>query len=331
MIALVASNWDEISAPVKLTFDLLLLAGLAFLVHRLQYKTEHTLWSDLCIGIMYFFVLASMALVGQIYQIDVELPQSLLSWVAITTPLMLLARGSYLAWLWALAVTITYVAQVSSIESWIKPEPHLSYSFILFYIFSAPLILRIVGIWPTFVKYFRHHATALRSLSDLGAVFGAFICTFPWYDSSGSFKDSSIPSALASSGFATLAVVFGSKKLWPREERPVRTLISIGWSIAWVSLALGILPLRQESSQAVAAFFQFSILALLTVWALKKNHLGFFRLFVALSCLRILIAYFEVFGTLLDTGLALIGGGLLILLMAALWRRWIRPWSSTQR
>ena len=46
-----------------------------------------------------------------------------------------------------------------------------------------------------------------------------------------------------------------------------------------------------------------------------------FNLLTALIALRVLGIYFEVFGSLLSTGVGLITGGLLTLLIGWLWRR----------
>jgi uncharacterized membrane protein len=49
-----------------------------------------------------------------------------------------------------------------------------------------------------------------------------------------------------------------------------------------------------------------------------------FHALTALLALRILVVYFEVFGSLLDTGVGLVTGGLLTLLIAWFWQKKVR-------
>jgi hypothetical protein len=62
----------------------------------------------------------------------------------------------------------------------------------------------------------------------------------------------------------------------------------------------------------------------LALFAWTSIQLGLVRDFNALTALialRVLVIYFKVFGTLLSTGVGLIIGGLLTLLVGWLWRR----------
>jgi hypothetical protein len=71
----------------------------------------------------------------------------------------------------------------------------------------------------------------------------------------------------------------------------------------------------------IGALFQ---IAMLVALAYRDAHLGRVRSFntwTALIALRLLIVYFEVFGSMLDTGLGLITGGLLTLALGWAWRK----------
>jgi hypothetical protein len=76
-------------------------------------------------------------------------------------------------------------------------------------------------------------------------------------------------------------------------------------------------------------------LSFLLVWALiglAAYRLGRYRALnvaTAVLGLRLLIIYFEVFGSLLDTGLGLLTGGLLTLLIAWAWVKKTRQWRGT--
>jgi hypothetical protein len=62
-------------------------------------------------------------------------------------------------------------------------------------------------------------------------------------------------------------------------------------------------------------------LAIVGWLALLLGHARAFHVCTALAALRILVAYFEVFGSMLDTGLAMITGGTLTVALAWLWRK----------
>ncbi|MFT3772922.1 MAG: hypothetical protein QM820_46650 [Minicystis sp.] len=75
----------------------------------------------------------------------------------------------------------------------------------------------------------------------------------------------------------------------------------------------------------------------LLVWSLigySAYRLGRIRLLnlaTAFLGIRLLIIYFEVFGSLLDTGIGLLSGGVLTVLLAWLWVKKSRQWSEAGR
>lgn len=328
IIALVASNWEGIAWQLKLAMDLLLLFGFAAAVLYFRERESSGLVADLCIGVMGLFVLASMALVGQIYQIDAPLHRSLLTWIVATTPLFLLARSGYLAWLWALAAVGTYLFQVEPIAKFFEDRELLEESIAIAFVFSSPLVFGILGQLPRLRSGFLEHARALTKISQVGSIVGALCCTFFWYDR---------PSSAMREGYPliclfTLAVVGAvwalRSRLWPEDSSGQRRLRLALWGLAWLCLVLALAPFRSGDSSGMAALFQFGILALLVAAAMHSASVSAVRFFVALASLRILIAYFELFGSLLDTGVALVGGGIMTVLLALGWRHLVRRWSE---
>ena len=103
------------------------------------------------------------------------------------------------------------------------------------------------------------------------------------------------------------------------DARPRRTLAAI-LAFAWLTLALGT-AIPRANIAAVGAILQVVWLGLFA-WA--SIQLGLVRAFNALTALiavRVLVIYFEVFGSLLSTGVGLITGGVLTLLVGWLWQR----------
>jgi uncharacterized membrane protein len=59
----------------------------------------------------------------------------------------------------------------------------------------------------------------------------------------------------------------------------------------------------------------------LAAWTtLELGHVRAFNAFTLAIAIRILVVYFEVFGSMLDTGVGMITGGLLTLLLTWVWR-----------
>ena len=71
----------------------------------------------------------------------------------------------------------------------------------------------------------------------------------------------------------------------------------------------------------VAALSFVIVFAGVAFMAHRKGRPALLHLATALIGLRLLVIYFEVFGSLLDTGVGLVLGGLLTLLLTWLWAR----------
>ena len=77
----------------------------------------------------------------------------------------------------------------------------------------------------------------------------------------------------------------------------------------------------RPSADVVGAVLQVVWLALFAWTSIQLGLVRVFNALTALIALRVLVIYFEVFGSLLSTGVGLITGGLMTLLVGWLWRR----------
>jgi len=76
---------------------------------------------------------------------------------------------------------------------------------------------------------------------------------------------------------------------------------------------------HNSSFELIGALSNLLYLSILAWAALKIGSITLFNMMTALISLRILIIYFEVFGSMLETGLGLIIMGVLTLSLAWLW------------
>lgn len=69
----------------------------------------------------------------------------------------------------------------------------------------------------------------------------------------------------------------------------------------------------------VGAFYFLFFFVLLAHWGIKSENRKIFEFSIFMISLRIIIVYFEVFGSLLQTGIGLVSTGVFILLIGYLW------------
>ncbi len=111
IISLVAANWEGLGSPVKLAVDLVLAVVLAAATFHMAHRERR--WpTEVLVVIYYVFSLASLALVGQIYQSGTPVHEALLVWSAATLPLMLLGRSRFLGLVWCVGLAISEGAAV---------------------------------------------------------------------------------------------------------------------------------------------------------------------------------------------------------------------------
>jgi uncharacterized membrane protein len=322
LLSIVASNWEAIPAGLKLVLDFVLLGGLAAGVWRSEAKS----WArEVLIFVFYGAVLASIGLVGQVYHLGGALETALLFWALITTPVVLHAHGRVLAATWILALEVTLLL-------------HLERLYALFTLSEIELatltICYLVSLALVGASGSERLRRARPALAGVAGVFGcaqllAAVTLAPlgWYTRSDSWHGPPAPGLAA---LCLIAMVGGSLLVAGRDEAsrgPGRGALLAVAVAAPILSALPWLSGHDKLGFLAAASF-------LVVWSLVgflAHRLGRVRLLnlaTALLGVRLLIIYFEVFGSLLDTGIGLLSGGVLTLGLAWAWLRWARRSSA---
>jgi hypothetical protein len=124
-----------------------------------------------------------------------------------------------------------------------------------------------------------------------------------------------LSSALLAVGILILLPVL-HRDVAPRARAGLAALVGFSWAV----VATGTTYVRDDVP-AIGALEQVVVLGIIAWTVLQLGRIRAFNALTGLVALRVLIVYFEVFGSLLDTGLGLIFGGLLTLLLAWLWKR----------
>lgn len=308
LVSIVAANWDLIPGRMKLALDLLAVLGLGQALVGSGRRPPSWVGDALTIA-FHGLVLASLALVGQVYQLGGGAWQVLLAWSALTFPLMAQGRSARLALVWVATLQATFAAGLIELS---EARPMLD-AHALAAAAWAPLATLALGRSAWIRRVRPELASVSRAVGWAELVLGASLSSFAFYDALARGERTAWP-AIA----VTLLLVLGlSSFTRPTPEgRAERLLIAV--TFAAVHLPL----FAPHGRWPVAAALTFmSVFAALAVLAHRSGRVRLLQLATALIGARLLVIYFEVFGTLLDTGLVLLLGGLLTLLLTWLWAR----------
>ena len=324
LISLVAANWERIPALLKLLLDFGLGVLLAVLIEQ-TVRRRASLAREALVTIYYGFSLASLALVGQIYQLDAPTYQPLLTWSIATLPLVLLGESRFLGALYTAGLITTHGFAFEALIEFLgeATSQALTINLGACLLFISPLVYLALGYLPWLRRMRPQLAWCLRAAGGSGVVLGGCAIPLLWYSAlrTGETLDWALP--------VTLLIALGFGALVPRwlraepELQQQQRLLQLLLPAAWLLLALSS-ALPRESTELVGALLQIGWLGLCAFVSYRVRHVRLFNTFTRLLALRILIVYFEVFGSLLDTGVGLVVGGLLTLLSAWWWQRKMR-------
>lgn len=305
LLSIVAANWDEIPGRVKIGIDLVLVAGLGFGVWHWERRGPG--WArETAIVVLYGLVLASIALIGQVYQLGGKVHEALLAWTVLTALLMTRARSGLAATVWIFGLQTTWAVWAV----WLADEWH-SEELALGTIYWAPLVCLAVGRLPPLRRARPALAAALTSIGWFEVVLCATLGTFAFYENTAREHWIDAYPAAMISAVATIAIAIALLSSLPERLLLVACVV------------LSHVPLFTSPGELeVVAAATFVALWLVVAWAAHHaGEAGLLNTATAMIGLRILAIYFEVFGTLLDTGLGLVSGGLLTLALVWLWSR----------
>lgn len=300
IISIIAANWNEIPKSVKLTVDFLWLIALAVGVFKSQSKSPFIF--ELYLFILFGSIMGTIALIGQIYHLESHLFFSFGLWLLIGTPLVLYSKVKYSAHAW----TCLYVVTLFLGHSYFFPfnletsEPSLSY---------VPLIL----IYTFFL--FKKFAPKDSYFTDT------------------LFKSSLVV-------FFVFIMIMGSVR-WASEIQTIdyyhkMILLMLFLPMVWIiakeyALELALILVIgfgyaeipnwfiHDGLKLVGAFYFLFFFVLLAHWGIRSENRRIFEFSIFMISLRIIIVYFEVFGSLLQTGIGLVSTGVFILLVGYLW------------
>jgi uncharacterized membrane protein len=322
VLAVVAANWEGIPPVAKLAADLLVTALCAILVF-VAWRRDRPWPREIGSLLLFGLVIGSLALIGQVYQLQSEPWPALVTWLVLCTPfLALLAFSRLVGTLWLAAAVLTWFAAYDPLEGLLTPFVSRSasgHSFhLLIYLPACLAIVIAVGRsrWPAAED--QAELLLKLALAGLAAAVSTTVVAINVRLAGDIAPVEMLVGACATLlGVMALWFMRGGLPRWP-------AMVLLGASfLVWTAALL----LARARHAGVAAPFD-AIFGLLFIlyWAaigwLAARHgqrVVFGLAFTAIGA-RLLILYFEAIGGLTATGLGLIGGGVLCFVLA--WAGW---------
>ena len=312
VVAIIASNWEDIPGGIKLAADLAVVAAVA--VGVLAADRRGRAWlRELLIAIEVGLVLASIGLISQVYHLGGATWQALLAWAVLTAPLATRGRTRGLATAWVLGLHVTYYMALEPVYDALRDD-----ALIAGLVGLPPLLCLVAATSPAIARWRPHYARALASLGWTGALTLATAGTFAFYDAPFSDPAGVLVGAAGAAALVGLLVARAARLVHghPAAVGPLRALLVLLIALGYGPLALGADDLNLVGALA------FLVLWAAVAWVAHATHnVRLLNLATAILGLRLLAVYFEVFGSLLDTGLGLITGGLVTIGITYLWAR----------
>jgi uncharacterized membrane protein len=326
LVSVVASNWMQTPDWLKLAGALVLCLVIALALYRVissENTSARNQWSREILVIFYYgFTLASMALIGQTYQLGGSIAKLLLVWTLITIPIVLLGRGKFLTVLWIVGTSVTYALNLETLEDIIRAVISQRYLrdvlFGVLYVLS-PFFFILLSRIPWLVKNRSVMAGELSRYSWLAIVIGGWFLHFLWYQSiNGSASDiKSLQIFLIVSFVATAAMIAFIPKLYATRSQDTHLAMRV---VLIATFIIGATALWHDHREPlIGALSNIAYMVVLAWAALKIHSIKLFNVMTALICIRLLFIYFEVFGSMLETGIGLVVGGIITLLVVWGW------------
>lgn len=308
LISVVAAHWTTLPGFLKIGIDLGLVAGLGFGLVRLDAKGSTWVY-DVVLGIFYGLVLASIALVGQVYQLGGHTHEALWTWSLMTGLAMWTGRGRFVLTAWVVGLQVSILVLIGHEASSGSHEVMVlsAGSLVVF------LVTHALGN-TSFLRRTRPELGGiLRGLAWAEILAAGSLATL-WFYPGGEGKWGAV-SGLAAA-LAALAATAAVTLVRGPGQLPKRVLLG-----SCAGLAL-LAPVLAPAEWGLVGALLFLGLWLIAAWAAHAGGRSIYlNIATAVLAGRLLIIYLEVFESLLGTGLGLIGGGLLTLGLVWLWLR----------
>src|SRR6516162_3693753 len=212
VLSVIAAYWDGITGTVKLAADLLIGLGLAVATY-VAVRRDAGWPAEVLITVFYGFTLASIALVGQVYQLTAPAYQALLVWTAATLPLVLLGRSQALALLVVAGIAVTHAVSVWPLIEFLHPGGGANRDLSAAILFASPLLYLPLARIPWLLRNRPAFSRTLTVAAWVAVLVLGFALQFVWYDDIDS--DQVLRWSLGATAAVAAAIVLALPRLYP--------------------------------------------------------------------------------------------------------------------
>jgi uncharacterized membrane protein len=308
-VSIVAANWGAIPGRVKIGVDLVLVAALGQTVAAFDRRGQ-ALAREIAILVIYGAVLASIALIGQVYQLGGQLHSALSIWTLLTALVLAWGRSAILAFVWAMGLQATYWAWLARLAE----RPGIEEAWMVGAVVWAPLVLLLVGRSAWLTARRSAFARMFRAVGWAELVLAGTVGSAAFYTDTRSQELQGLWLGMPVS--AVLAGVLFWQMNRSAGDRMSRWLLVACLVLTYVPALIS-----PGDLDVLAALCSIVLWFLVALTAHRSGSAPLLNLATAVIGIRLLVVYFEVFGSLLSTGVGLVSGGLLTLGLLWLWLR----------
>lgn len=319
IISIIAANWEYLGDNLKLASFFALQAVLGYNFYK---RRDQDSWiREVLLAIFAFLFLGGIGLIGQIYHLQSDGYSALFFWCLITLGLALIAN-------WRLLPDIWHIIFAIAVSIWAGKYFNLRDGQAFFNIcLSVALFFHAIGIYRLgslgLAEKFRESSFRY---STLVMAFFTVIANFQIAEKPNSYAYRGVEQALTDNTLflPLVSIIFPVlAALTNRSIRPKMYIYSycatlFGFILYYISADL--LNVNDSPLLACLGFILvWALVALTAVTADRKRIFDFASLIIAI---RLLIVYFEVFGSLAMTGVGLVLTGALILGTLYVWHKY---------
>lgn len=316
LIALIAANWQEIPATVKLGADFILLFLASAGIYR---SAENSLRREGLILALALLILGSIGLIGQTYQLQPEGMRAYLLWGMLTLPLLSFSKKAALPAVWLPVTVISAIDQLQRAE-WAKKlmdqiDEGMYAGLTLYLLLSLSIIYALLKPrkLPALTKAYGFWLGALAVASTVFLD----LFSFDWY-----YRLMPTSASMPISGEVYGFYILGLALLAAIQKHYRQGYLLSGMMLIFLIFSLGAALLVPHKLWGLV--LSLSLLGLAMFYSRKNCDIRLLNFFSALAAIRIFIIYLQVFGSLLTTGSGLIISGIVLLIIIRLWQRF-RP------
>ena len=305
-IALVGANWSWLPSSVKLGGTI--AAGIGLAAGLTWAETRKSLWISEAIRLVFVgWILGAIAVVGQVFQLDGSAPVALAWWTVLAAPAFSYTRSylggiafSGLLFVGCLAVREVFFGGLAEeSDAWLL----LVYPAVVASALNLPIIKR------------HRPELASSSLWFLGAcaVLNAFVAANVIAYADDQFASPSALIPLALGALATAAFVSRWRPM-PGPWACLAMVTTYAMASSWVVGGI-------DAGELGATLLSVLLLGALAAGAYESGRTRLFKCFTFLIAVRIFVMYSLYAADLNNLGLSLLGGGVVMLVLAGAWHR----------